>query len=228
MNWFSTAAPSLSTAKGASGSGLHSLRRARSWLPLKTGCRSRANCSRFSRKRNRSTGACHRYPGLRPQERFRSVVLGLSGGIDSALTLAIAVDALGAGPGRGGVDALALHRRHQQSGCRSTGRDHGGGLPDDPHRTGLQRLSRHAVGDVCRHPAGYHRREYPGPLPRHHPDGDQQQARPDAADHRQQERDVGRLRHPVRRHGRRLRAAQGRAETAGLPSGTLAQSRERR
>jgi NAD+ synthase (glutamine-hydrolysing) len=41
---------------------------------------------------------------------FPGVVLGLSGGIDSALTLAIAVDALGA-DGAGGDDAVALHRR---------------------------------------------------------------------------------------------------------------------
>jgi hypothetical protein len=35
----------------------------------------------------------------------------------------------------------------------------------------------------------------------------------DGAHHRQQERDVGGLRHPLRRHGRRLRAAEGRAKT---------------
>ena len=41
------------------------------------------------------------------QERFPGVLLGLSGGIDSALTAAVAVDALGAGPGAGRAAALA-------------------------------------------------------------------------------------------------------------------------
>ena len=35
-------------------------------------------------------------------------------------------------------------------------------------------------------------------------------------DHRQQERDRGRLLHPLRRHGRRLRRHQGRAQDFGL------------
>ena len=41
-------------------------------------------------------GARARHPRLRPQERVPDVVIGLSGGIDSALVAAIAVDALGA------------------------------------------------------------------------------------------------------------------------------------
>jgi NAD+ synthase (glutamine-hydrolysing) len=44
---------------------------------------------------------------------FPGVLLGLSGGIDSALVLAMAVDALGAGQGARGDDAFALHGRHQ-------------------------------------------------------------------------------------------------------------------
>ena len=51
---------------------------------------------------------------------FRGVVLGLSGGIDSALTLAIAVDARA---GRGGDDALALYRRYECQRCRGGGKD---------------------------------------------------------------------------------------------------------
>ena len=43
------------------------------------------------------------------------------------------------------------------------------------------------------------------------------------ADHRQQERDGHRLLHAVRRHGRRLRGDQGRAQDDGLPAGALAQ-----
>ena len=43
------------------------------------------------------------------KHRFPGVVMGLSGGVDSALTLCIAVDALGADARAFGVDALALH-----------------------------------------------------------------------------------------------------------------------
>ena len=43
------------------------------------------------------------------------------------------------------------------------------------------------------------------------------------ADHRQQERDGGRLRHAVRRHGRRLRADQGLQQDAGVSPGALPQ-----
>ena len=45
-----------------------------------------------------------------------------------------------------------------------------------------------------------------------HPDGALQQVRPDGADHRQQVRDVGRLRHALRRHVRRLLGAEGRLQ----------------
>ena len=48
---------------------------------------------------------------------FPGVVLGLSGGINSALSAAVAVDALGAGPGARGDDAVALHRGCQHRGC---------------------------------------------------------------------------------------------------------------
>ena len=37
------------------------------------------------------------------------------------------------------------------------------------------------------------------------------------ADHRQQERDVGRLRHALRRHERRLQSDQGPLQDGGLP-----------
>jgi NAD+ synthase (glutamine-hydrolysing) len=51
------------------------------------------------------------------KNRFKGVVLGLSGGIDSALTLAIAVDALGAAARGGGDDAVSLHRGDEHRGC---------------------------------------------------------------------------------------------------------------
>ena len=63
------------------------------------------------------------------------------------------------------------------------------------------------------------RREHPGADPGQRDDGALQQARLAGADHRQQERDVGRLRDPLRRHGGGLRGDQGRAEDARLRAG---------
>ena len=63
---------------------------------------------------------------------------------------------------------------------------------------------------------GRHRGEPPGAHPRQHPHGALEQVRLARPHHRQQERDRRRLLHPLRRHGRRLRGDQGRAEDAGL------------
>ena len=56
------------------------------------------------------------------------------------------------------------------------------------------------------------RGEHPVAHPRRDPDGDLQQVGADGADHRQQVGDVGRLRHALRRHVRRLLGAQGRLQ----------------
>ena len=50
---------------------------------------------------------------------FRDIVVGLSGGIDSALTAALAVEALGAGAGARGVDAVALLVRRRRAATRA-------------------------------------------------------------------------------------------------------------
>ena len=59
------------------------------------------------------------------KHRFPGVVMGLSGGVDSALTLAIAVDALGAGARAGGDDAVALHRAMSREDAAGQARAHG-------------------------------------------------------------------------------------------------------
>ena len=51
------------------------------------------------------------------KNRFPGVVLGLSGGIDSALSAAVAVDALGAGPRALRDAAVALYQPRQPGGC---------------------------------------------------------------------------------------------------------------
>ena len=73
-------------------------------------------------------------------------------------------------------------------------------------RAGPRRAARHA-GPVVRGPrARPHRGEPAEPHPRPDAHGAVEQVRLDRALHRQQERDGRRLRHPLRRHRRRLRA----------------------
>ena len=55
------------------------------------------------------------------KHRFPGVIMGLSGGVDSALTLAIAVDALGRRPRAGGDDAVALHLADEPRRCAAAG-----------------------------------------------------------------------------------------------------------
>ena len=73
-----------------------------------------------------------------------------------------------------------------------------------------------------------HRGEPAGARARHHPDGDLQQARPDGGDDRQQVGNVGRLRHALRRHERRLQPDQGPLQDRGLSAGAAAQRLEAR
>ena len=142
-----------------------------------------------------------------------SVILGLSGGIDSAVVAAIAVDALGAEQVVRRLDAqrallAALPRRR--------------GRPGPAHRPALPGRADPADG---RRVPGQHgavragRGEPAGPGARGDPDGTVQPGRSPGAHHRQQERAGGRLLHPLRRLGRRLQPAQGRAEDAGVAAG---------
>ena len=153
---------------------------------------------------------------------FKGVVLGLSGGIDSALVAAMAVDALGAERVRCVMlpyrftsqvsldDAAATARRSafNTTWCRSK--------PPSWSRRGAGAVVRRAG-------ARRHRGESAGAGARHHPDGDLQQVRPDGGDHRQQVGNVGRLRHALRRHERRLQPDQGSLQDRGLPAGAPAQ-----
>ena len=63
-----------------------------------------------------------------------------------------------------------------------------------------------------------HRGEHPGAHSRHAADGAVEQVRLDRAHHRQQVGDGGRLRDALRRHGGRLRGAEGHQQDAGLPA----------
>ena len=71
-----------------------------------------------------------------------------------------------------------------------------------------------------------HRGEPPGARARRDPDGDLQQVRPDGGDDRQQVGNVGRLRHALRRHERRLQSGQGPLQDRGVSAVAAAQRLE--
>ena len=85
-------------------------------------------------------------------------------------------------------------------------------------------LARPVRGQAARH----HRREHPEPGARPDPDGGLQQDRRDGGDDRQQVGNVGRLRHALRRHERRLQPDQGPLQDGGLSPGAPAQPLEAR
>ncbi len=124
---------------------------------------------------------------------FPGVIIGLSGGIDSALTAAVAADALGPGPGALRDDAVALYLGREPAGrgrhrrrTRRRARHH----LDRPGDGGLRV---HAAAGLRQPAAGHHRGEHSGTRPRAGADGAVQQDRRDGGLDRQQIRDVGRL-----------------------------------
>ena len=171
---------------------------------------------------------------------FRHVGVALSGGIDSALVALLAADAVG--PER--VSCVVMPSPHSsdetQADARTIAANLGCELIEIPIEAamaayeaalaGLPSQDDGATGGRGAPPrpdpalrARPRRREHPGADPRQPDDGPLQQARLAGADDRQQERDVGRLRDPLRRHGGRLRGDQGRAEDARLRAGPAPQ-----
>ena len=135
---------------------------------------------------------------------------------------AVAVDALG----HERVHAVMMPSRYTASESLEDAevrRRLGIRLDSDPDRAGGRRASDHARAPIRGPAARHHRGEHPVARPRRDPDGDLEQARPDGADHRQQVGDVGRLRHPLRRHVRRLFRAQGPLQDRRVRAGPLAQ-----
>ena len=143
---------------------------------------------------------------------FPGAIIGLSGGMDSALVLAIAVDALGADKVRAVMMPSPYTRRHlvarrardgRASGACATTRspsrrcstpfapaladEFRGNLPEDTTEENIQARIRGTLLMALSN-----------------------KTRLDRADHRQQERDGHRLLHAVWRHGWRLRGHQGR------------------
>ena len=154
---------------------------------------------------------------------FPGVVLGLSGGIDSAVTAAMAVDALGAER----VHCVMLPYRYTSNDSLSDAAEIAETLGvrydivpiEQPVEGFAQALAPMFAGrepDITEE--NLQSRD-----PRHHPHGRLQQVRRHGGDHRQQVGDVGRLRHALRRHERRLQSGEGPLQDRGLRSRPLAQ-----
>ncbi len=154
---------------------------------------------------------------------FPGVVLGLSGGINSALVAAIAVDALG--PER--VHCVMLPYRYTSNAslddAAQCAKALGVRYDIVPIAAGVEGFEASLAAAVQGQAGGHDGREYPEPHARRDADGHLEQARRHGADDRQQERDVGRLRHALRRHERRLQSDQGSLQDGGLPPVALAQ-----
>ncbi len=157
------------------------------------------------------------------KHQFSGVVIGLSGGVDSALVLALACDALGADR----VQAVMMPSRHTAAMSRDDAAAMARGLGvkysvipiEDMYAATIASLAERIQGPRCGHDRG----EHPGALPRNAADGDLEQDRTHGADHRQQERNVGRLRDALRRHGGRLCADQGLQQDARLAARAVAE-----
>ena len=150
--------------------------------------------------------------------------LGLSGGVDSALVLALAVDALGAGQRHRRAPAVALHRRPEQRPGRRTGARAWAcsieTVPiEAPFQGFLEALAPVFAGRAADVTEENLQSRSRGVILM----ALSQQVRRPGADHRQQERVRGRLRDDLRRHVRRLRADQGPVQDRGLRAVPLAQ-----
>ena len=108
---------------------------------------------------------------------FPGAIIGLSGGVDSALVLAIAVDALGADRVRTVMMPSPYTADISWIDARDMADAAGRALRRDRHRADVRCLP-HQPGAAVRRPGrGRDRREHPGPHPRHAADGAVQQDR---------------------------------------------------
>ena len=129
---------------------------------------------------------------------FPGVVMGLSGGVDSSLTMAIAVDALGAErvhavmmPSRYTADMSVTDAAEQ---ARAAERE----IQRHLHRRDVRGDAGGIERRIRRHEAGHDGREHPVSLSHAHSDGHLEQDGAHVAHHGQQERDGGGLRHALR------------------------------
>ena len=157
---------------------------------------------------------------------FKGVVLGLSGGIDSALCAAMAVDALGADRVRCVMLPYRYTSQDSLDDAAAVAKALGVQYDIVPIESAVLGLEKALEAGVRRHAARRHRGKPAGARARHDPDGDLQQVRPDGGDDRQQVGNVGRLRDALRRHERRLQSDQGSLQDRGVPPVAAAQHME--
>ena len=112
--------------------------------------------------------------------------------------------------------ALPLHLERVPLGRGRLRRGPGRALRHPADRPRGRRLREGSAAALRRSAAGHHRGEHAEPRARHHPDVDLEQVRADGGDDGQQVGNVGRLRHPLRRHERRLQPDQGPLQDGGL------------
>ncbi len=151
---------------------------------------------------------------------FTSVVLGLSGGIDSALTAALAADALGPSQVTGVAMPTRYSSQHSLDDAEALARNLGIGyrvVPIDGVFQSYLDALRPGAARIARRRG----REHPGAHPRRHAHGVLEHRGRDAALDGQQVGARGRLLHALRRHVRRPCRDQRRAEDARLRSGAL-------
>ena len=150
---------------------------------------------------------------------FSKVLIGLSGGIDSALTAVIAVDAVG----KENVTGVGMPGPYSSESSVTDARDMAEKLGirfEIVSITGAyerfeQELAPLFQGTAARR----HRREPAIATARRHADGSLQQDRSDGAHHRQQERTRRGLLHSLRRYVRRLGGDQRRPQDLGVQTG---------
>ena len=149
--------------------------------------------------------------------------LGLSGGIDSGLTLAIAVDALGADR----VRAVMMPYHYTSDISKIDAAEQARLLGVRYDVISIEPIVTAALGQLAGCVRGlrrgHHRRESAKPRPLHGVNGHVEQDWRHVADDRQQERDGRRLRNALRRYGGRFRADQGLPEVAGVCAGAVSQ-----
>ena len=149
---------------------------------------------------------------------FPGVILGLSGGIDSALSAAVAVDALGADKVRGVMLPSKYTSEESLEDARECARLLGCRHDVIPIAPAVD-----AVDEMLPDMSGLAAENIQARLRMVALMALSNARRADAADHRQQERDERRLRHALRRHGRRLFGAEGRLQDDGVRAVALAQ-----
>ena len=154
---------------------------------------------------------------------FSSVVLGLSGGVDSALTAAIAAEAVGAGPRARRADAVAVFEPGQRGRLARPGRRLGIAtltLPIEPAMKAMDQTLAAAFRGTARDVTEENiQARLRGNLLM----ALSNKKRRAAADDGQQVGAGRRLLHAVRRHVGRARRDRGRAEDDGLPCRALAE-----